>query len=63
MVREDIAYTGIENVVDEHKSAALFSDEFVEQLNTVKFPITKFNTFLKLLHKAISAYGLSLIHI
>lgn len=49
--------TGIENVVDEHKSVDLFSDEFIEQLNTVKLPITKFNALLKLLRKAISAYG------
>ena len=35
MVREAIACTGIENVVDEHKSVDLFSDEFIEQLNTV----------------------------
>ena len=35
----------------------LFSDEFIEQLNTVKLPITKFNALLKLLRKAISAYG------
>lgn len=57
MVREAIACTGIENVVDEHKSVDLFSDEFIEQLNTVKLPITKFNALLKLLRKAISAYG------
>ena len=57
MVREAIACTGIENVVDEHKSVDLFSDEFIEQLNTVKLPITKFNALLKLLRKAINTYG------
>lgn len=57
MVRDAIACTGIENVVDEHKSVDLFSDEFIEQLNTVKLPITKFNALLRLLRKAISAYG------
>lgn len=57
MVQNAIACTGIENVVDEHKSVDLFSDEFIEQLNTVKLPITKFNALLKLLRKAISAYG------
>lgn len=57
MVQNAIACTGIENVVDEHKSVDLFSDEFIGQLNTVKLPITKFNALLKLLRKAISAYG------
>lgn len=57
MVQNAIACTGIENVADEHKSVDLFSDEFIEQLNTVKLPITKFNALLKLLRKAISAYG------
>ena len=57
MVQNAIACAGIENVVDEHKSVDLFSDEFIEQLNTVKLPITKFNALLKLLRKAISAYG------
>lgn len=57
MVQNAIACTGIENVVDENKSIDLFSDEFIEQLNTVKLPITKFNALLKLLRKAISAYG------
>ena len=57
MVQNAIACTGIENVVDEHKSVDLFSDEFIEQMNTVKLPITKFNALLKLLRKAISAYG------
>lgn len=57
MVQNAIACTGIENVVDEYKSVDLFSDEFIEQLNTVKLPITKFNALLKLLRKAISAYG------
>ena len=48
MVREAIACTGIENVVDEHKSVDLFSDEFIEQLNTVKLPITKIQCTLEI---------------
>ena len=57
MVKEAITCTGIENIVDEHKSIDLFSDDFLAELNTVKMPITKFNALIKLLRKAISAYG------
>ena len=57
MVKEAITCTGIENIVDEHKSVDLFSDDFLAELDTIKMPITKFNALLKLLRKAISAYG------
>ena len=57
MVKEAITCTGIENIVDDHKSVDLFSDDFLAELDTVKMPITKFNALLKLLRKAISAYG------
>ena len=57
MVKEAITCTGIENIVDDHKSVDLFSDDFLAELDTVKMPITKFNALLKLLRKAISEYG------
>lgn len=57
MVKEAITCTGIENIVDEHKAVDLFSDDFLAELDTIKMPITKFNALLKLLRKAISAYG------
>lgn len=57
MVREAISCTGIENIVDEHKQIDLFSDSFLAELQTIKMPITKFNALLKLLRKAITAYG------
>lgn len=57
MVKEAVTCTGIENIVDDHKSVDLFSDDFLAELDTVKMPITKFNALLKLLRKAISAYG------
>ena len=57
MVQKAISCTGIENIIDEHKSTDLFSDEFLAELNQVKLPITKFNAMLKLLRKAITAYG------
>lgn len=57
MVKEAITCTGIENIIDDHKSVDLFSDDFLAELDTVKMPITKFNALLKLLRKAISVYG------
>src|SRR5690606_15215424 len=57
MVKNAITCTGIENIVDKHKSVDLFSDDFLAQLNTIKMPITKFNALLKLLRKAITSYG------
>lgn len=57
MVRDAISCTGIENIVDEHKSVDLFSEEFLAELRKVKLPITQFNALLKLVRKAITAYG------
>ena len=57
MVKEAITCTGIENIIDDQKSVDLFSDDFLAELDSVKMPITKFNALLKLLRKAISAYG------
>ena len=51
MVRNAITCTGVENIVDENKSVDLFSNDFLEQLDKVKLPITKFNALLKLLKK------------
>lgn len=56
MVAEAIQCTGVENIVDDSKTIDIFSDEFVDQLDQVKLPITKFNALLKLLRKAISDY-------
>lgn len=57
MVREAITCTGIENIIDENKQVDLFSDDFLNELQAVKMPITRFNALLKLLRKAIAAYG------
>ena len=57
MVRDAIACTGIESIVDENKSVDLFSEGFLIKLQSVKMPITRFNALLKLLRKAITAYG------
>lgn len=57
MVRDAITCTGIENIVDEHKQVDLFSEDFLNELQAVKMPITRFNALLKLLRKVITAYG------
>ena len=57
MVQKALTCTGVENIIDENKSIDLFSEEFLSQLTAVKLPITKFNALLKLLKKAIMAYG------
>ena len=57
MVREALACTGIENIVGTSKAVDMFSDEFVSEVEAVKLPITKFNALLKMVRKAITAYG------
>ena len=57
MVAEAIQCTGVENIIDDEKSIDLFSEDFIEDLDQVKLPITKFNALLKLLRKAIKDYG------
>ena len=57
MVQNAITCTGIENIVDDHVSVDLFSDDFLIELQKVNLPITRFNALLKLLKKAITAYG------
>lgn len=57
MVAEAIQCTGVENIIDDDKSIDLFSDDFIDELEKVKLPITKFNALLKLLKKAIKDYG------
>jgi len=57
MVKNAISVTGVENIVDENKLIDIFSDDFLDQVNSLKMPITKFNALMKLLKKAISNYG------
>lgn len=57
MVRKAITCTGVENIFEENNSIDLFGDEFLKELDKVKIPITKFNALIKLLRKAIVAYG------
>jgi len=57
MVRKAITCTGIENIIDDNKSIDIFGEETMRQLDMVPLPITKFNALLKLLKRAITAYG------
>lgn len=57
MVEQALSCTGVENIIDDKKSEDLFSTEFMQELNKVKMPITKFNALLKLLKRAIRDYG------
>ena len=57
MVKNAITCTGIENIVNADDPEDLFSEDFLEQLDQVKLPITKFNALLKLLRDAVSSYG------
>lgn len=57
MVADAIQCTGVENIVDERKTIDLFSEDFINNLDQVKLPITKFNALLRLLRKAINDYG------
>lgn len=59
MVADAIQFTGVENIIDDNKTIDIFSEDFVEQLDQVKLPITKFNALLKLLKKAINDYGIT----
>ena len=57
MVKKALACTGVENIMDINKEIDIFSEEFLEELNKIKMPITKFNALLKLLRQVISSYG------
>lgn len=57
MVKNAISFSGVENIIDEDKTMEFFSEEFAEQLKSIKLPISKFNALVKLLKKAISAYA------
>ncbi|BDD38068.1 type I restriction endonuclease subunit R [Streptococcus ruminantium] len=56
MIENAIASTGVEDIVNNEKEE-LFDDSFLEQLNELEMPITKFNALLKLLKRAIDQYG------
>lgn len=57
MVAKAISCSGVESVVEAQETEDLFSDEFVEKLNSIEMPITRFNALLKLVNRAIKAYS------
>ena len=57
MIKEAIACTGVENIVDVHKKIDIFSDEFRKEIDKIDMPITKFNALLKLVKQAINQYA------
>lgn len=57
MVKNAISCNGVENIINDNKSIDLFSDDFINQMNSVKLPISKFNALLKLIKRAIKEYG------
>lgn len=57
MIVDALACTGVENIIEENHSMELFSEEFSEELKTIKLPITKFNALVKLLKSSIGSYG------
>ncbi|NLD33424.1 MAG: DUF3387 domain-containing protein, partial [Clostridiales bacterium] len=59
MVKLAITCTGIEDIINVEKSIDLFGDDFMQQLDLINMPISKFNALLKLLRKAITGYGLT----
>ena len=59
MVEEALKCTGIENIVGEEKSADIFSEDFLSELDAFQMPVTKFNALLKLVKKNIATYGRS----
>lgn len=56
MIENAIASTGVEDIVNNEKQD-LFDESFVEELNELDMPVTKFNALLKLLRRAIDQYG------
>lgn len=56
MVEAAIASTGVEDIINSSKEE-LFDDKFLEELDSLDMPITKFNALLKLLRRAIDQYG------
>ena len=57
MVERAIACTGIENIVNAEKPQEIFGGKLEEEALSAKLPFTKFNALVKILKKAITAYG------
>lgn len=56
MIENAIASTGVEDIVNNDKQE-LFDESFLDELDALEMPITKFNALLRLLKRAIDQYG------
>lgn len=57
MVREAIAVQGVESLFnDADKQEDIFDDDFIQKLDAIKMPNTKFQMLVKMLRKAITEY-------
>ena len=56
MIENAIASTGVEDIINNEK-LDLFDEGFINELNQLGMPITKYNALLKLLGRAIDQYG------
>ena len=57
MVTEAILASGVERVLKEGEEENIFSDQFVEELDNMKMPFTKFQILCQMVSKAIKAYS------
>lgn len=57
MVKEAILASGVERLFEEGEEENIYGDAFVQELEDVKMPYTKFQLLCKLVAKAIKAYG------
>lgn len=57
MVKEALACTGVETVLNAKEEEDIFDETFLKELEDVKMPNTKFQLLAKLLGQAIKEYG------
>ena len=57
MVKEAIIAGGVERVIDDAGDENIFSDPFIDEVDSVKMPFTKFQILCKMVSKAIKAYS------
>lgn len=57
MVKEAIACTGVETVLDAQDEEEIFEEKFLQELDDIKMPNTKFQLLAKILNQAIREYS------
>lgn len=56
MVQEAISCSGVEDILSNSDQVDIFSEDFINKLDSIPLPNTKFNALLKLLKKALDEY-------